>query len=128
MLVLTAPDRDDPRDGGFNHALAGELLYRPYICDSGHNGTCGCERSWAGIASRKGTTLAQIRDLQMTRNEYLATIGTYLIDTWGWEMEDAWDEAETLAGIASDYQPGDLLTIAVDGDQHLIDVLETEHG
>jgi len=128
MLVLTAPTSDDPRDGGFNHALPGELLYRPFACDAGIGGDCGCSRSWVGVSSSKRTTLAQVAELDTTPHEYIATIGTFLMDAWQFSTQDAYDEARLLADMAADYEPGSLLTIKVDGDQHLIELLETEHG
>ncbi|MFI7618032.1 hypothetical protein ACIBP6_43115 [Nonomuraea terrae] len=129
MLVLTAPKTDDPRDGGFNHAIPGELLCRPIVCDAGRDGGCGCERSWAGIGSQKATTLAEVVDRpHMTRAEYLGTIGLYLMDAWGYSDQDAFTEAAELADTAEHFGAGALVTIDIDGDSHVFDALEVDRG
>ncbi|MFG1617355.1 hypothetical protein ACGFI3_31720 [Nonomuraea wenchangensis] len=125
MLVLAAPHGDDPRDDGYNHAIPGELLYRPFICDSGQQDNCGCERSWVGTGSSKATTLAEVVDMpDMTRADYLATIGLYLMDMWGWEAREAYQEAQDIAGLAEHYGAGALVTIDRTGHDHL----DASHG
>lgn len=128
MLVLTAPTSDDPRPDGFNHALPGELLHRPYVCDAGQDRGCGCERAWAGVSSRKATTLAHVVNLPITEQEYIATLGRFLMDTWGWQMIHAYDEARMLAELATSCGAGALVTIDTQHDQQVFDVLETDRG
>jgi len=129
MLVLAAPRSDDPRDDGFVHTIAGELVYRPFVCASGQEDACGCERSWAGVGSGKTTTVAEVVDKpDMTPSRYLNTISLYLVETWGWEVKDAVDEAQILASIAEDFGAGAYVTIRIDGDSHVFDHLEADHA
>ncbi|MGC9543607.1 DUF7715 family protein [Streptomyces sp. UG1] len=112
MLVLAAPHTEDPRDGGFVHTTPGELLIRPFVCGAGGNGACGCERSWAGVTSRGATTLAEVVDRpDLTQDVYIDLIVGYFTQAWGWDREDAEEEAVVLATIAHDFGPGALLTI-----------------
>ncbi|WP_327105436.1 DUF7715 family protein [Nonomuraea glycinis] len=129
MLVLAAPRIDDPRDDGFNRAVPGELLYRPFVCASGQERNCGCEQQWGGIASSKATTVAEVVDKSgMTRSEYLNTIALYLAETWEWDTKAAVDEAQELAAIAEHFGSGALVTIDIDGNGSLSDELRTDHG
>ncbi|GGO70651.1 DUF7715 family protein [Nonomuraea cavernae] len=129
MLILAAPHSDDPRDDGFNHAIPGELLYRPFVCSSGQEHACGCERSWAGVGSSRATTLAEVIDKpDMTPSEYLNTISLFLAETWDWEVKDAVDEAQTLAAIAEDFGAGAYVTIRIEDDSHVFELMETDHA
>ncbi|MWA02174.1 hypothetical protein F8568_017690 [Actinomadura sp. LD22] len=124
MLVLAAPDTDDPRDGGFVATIPGELLYRPFVCSAGQEGACGCERSLAGMTSRKGTTLALVTDTDMTRAQYIDAHAGFLVDCWGWNRADAEHEASMLADIAADFTAGTLVTVRLQDDAHVFDELE----
>lgn len=127
MLVLAAPNTDDPRDDGFVRTIPGELVTRPgIVCDAGRDHTgCGCERSWSGITSRKGTTLAVVADrTDLTHDEYTAIVTAYYRDVWDWTQQDAHREAVMLADLADHYGAGAHITIATDDGQHVFDELE----
>lgn len=116
MLVLAAPETEDPRDGGFVHTLAGELLYRPFACDAAEHGGCGCDRAWAGVGTSRAATIAEVVDKpHLTRESYLRTIGMFLAETWGWDSKAAVDEASDLAELATFYGVGALVTIDATG-------------
>lgn len=127
MLVLAAPQGDDPRDDGYNHAVPGELL-RPPVCDSA---VCACERSWIGVGSGNATTLAQvIYKVGLTRGEYLGTIGLHLLDTGNYSARDALAEAIELADTAEHFGAGAYVTIDIDQDNpdnHMVTLLDAEH-
>ncbi|RKS76482.1 hypothetical protein BZB76_1838 [Actinomadura pelletieri DSM 43383] len=124
MRVLTAPNTQDPRDGGFVATLPGELLYRPFVCASGQDGRCGCERSLAGMTTRKGTTLAEVTDKDMTLADYIDAHASFLVDVWGWDRAGAEDEARALADVASDFPAGTLVTVQLQDEAHVFDALE----
>ncbi|MFG1619526.1 hypothetical protein ACGFI3_42810 [Nonomuraea wenchangensis] len=132
MLVLAAPHGDDPRDDGYNHAIPGELLRRPPVCDSGQAAACGCERSWIGVGSGKATTLAQVvYKVGLTRGEYLGTIGLHLLDTGAYSAREALAEGVELADTAEYVGSGAYITIDIDPDNpdnHMIEALEMDHG
>ncbi|MDN3023821.1 hypothetical protein [Streptomyces sp. S.PB5] len=112
MLVLAAPRGEDPRDGGFVHTVAGELVIRPFVCGAGEHGACGCERSWAGVTSYAATTLVEVVDRpDLTPATYADLIARYFTDVWQWKADDAREEAQELADIADDFGPGALLYI-----------------
>lgn len=130
MLVLSAPHNNDPRGDGFNHCLAGELLVRGTVCDAGRRGDhCGCERSWAGITSSRGTTIAVVRDQAISEDTYRALIVDHLIGD-GWDHDDAHDEARLLADLAADHPAGTLvaLDLADDGESHRFSAQAPDHG
>lgn len=112
MLVLAAPRGEDPRDAGFVHTVAGELVIRPFVCGAGEEGACGCERSWAGVTSRAATTLAEVVNRpDLTSDTYTRLITGYFTEVWQWDPADARAEVLELADIADDFGPGALLAI-----------------
>ncbi|MEV0626015.1 DUF7715 family protein [Nonomuraea wenchangensis] len=125
MLVLAAPRGD----GGYNHAVPGELLHRPTVCDSGQHNTCGCERTWIGASSRKSTTLAHVvYRVGLTRSDYLTTITNHLMQVEHYSMGSAYAEAVELADTAEHFGVGAYVTIRLDGDAHVFTRLETSHA
>jgi hypothetical protein len=130
MLVLTAPNTEDPRDDGFVCTIPGELVTRPgIICDAGRDGTgceTGCDRSWAGITSRKGTTIAVVAERpDLTHATYVAMVAASYRDVWEWDEPDATDEAEMLAELAEHFGAGAFVKIEVhDSKGHCFDRLE----
>lgn len=125
MLVLAAAT--DPRDDGFSHTIPGELVVRPpIVCDAGRAAACGCERSWAGMTTRKGTTLAHVVDRDLTPDTYIQLVTTHLIDTYGVDPGTAEQEAQHLADTARHFGADAYLTIelAPEGDTQLIERLE----
>lgn len=112
MLLLAAPHGEDPHDGSHVDTVAGELLYRPFTCSSGDVGVCACGTRWAGVTSRRTTTLAEVVDRpNLTPRVYTDLIAAFLIDTFQWIPADAEQEAGDLAAIAADFNPGTLLRI-----------------
>lgn len=117
MKVLTAPAAGQPLpDEGFAFTIPGELLCRPPVCDSGREGNCGCERSWSGVSSQKGTTVAVVTEQRITADEYTDVIGGHLGDAWACSSDAAEDEARMLADVASDFDLGALVIIELNGD------------
>lgn len=124
MRVLAAP-LNDPRDDGSTHTIPGELLYRPFTCDSDQHGQCGCGRAWVGITTRQGATAAQITEQDITVEEYAGLIAAHFTEVWGWDVLDGRHEAAILAEIALEFPLGALITITVQGDHDAITQLET---
>lgn len=120
MRVLVAPSRPDPRHGGFNYAIPGELVYKPPSCDSGQRGVCGCEDSWVGVTSHKATTTAEVVDLDVTEDTYLRLIAAALIEDHDYDSDDAAEHARSLADIAADFSAGALVVITPQGDDHYL--------
>ncbi len=99
MKVLTATHRTQgDRPGDFCWTIPGELVTLGTTCDRdrltpNRDGPCGCGRAFVGIASRKGTTTAEVRDLDMTRGDYLDVL-TSSMHRDGYTDEEAQVEVE----------------------------------
>jgi hypothetical protein len=68
LLTATRTGQGD-RDGDFCHAVEGELVVLGFVCATDQNnpdGGCGCGRAFAGMSSRRATTTALVRDLDIT--------------------------------------------------------------
>ena len=119
MKILTATNETQgARPDDFSWAIEGELVRPPaVVCDADRgrpDGGCGCNRSWAGVSSAKSTTTAVVRDLSMSRDEYVTAIrDSYTYSGW----DDAGTEtiAAELLEIASDNALGTVVELR-DGD------------
>jgi hypothetical protein len=85
MKLLTATrERQGDREGDFCFAVEGELVMLGEMCATDRNdplGGCGCGRAFAGLASRRATTTALVRDLDLTRYDVeLAVAAQYAAD------------------------------------------------
>ena len=130
MLVLAAPASEDPRDDGFAFTVPGELVISPaVICDSGRDGTCGCERSWTGLSSYKSTTVAIVRDQDITKKQYVSVVSGFYIESHGWMRKEAIEQARQLLLIAGDCEPGTLISVGLTDDGYVCyEALEPEDG
>ena len=119
MRVLIATGRGQgQRRNDFNHCDPAELVMVPLIaCDeAAADDHCGCARQWIGLATRKGTTTAQVADLPMTEAEYERMILASLLNA-GWVLAGEEAEGAALArqladrmrAIAAAYLTGDVL-------------------
>lgn len=93
MKLLTAAVDPDPV--GFSDAVPGELVYLGPVCgideaDEFGDGGCGCGRSFAGLASDRGTTLAVVADVDLTAAQLEVLVADSL-------RRAGWDVAEDLA-------------------------------
>lgn len=118
--VIAAPDVQDPRDGGFVHTMPGELLALPVPCD---NPECGCDRTWTGLGTGQGSTLAVVAEHDIRRAIYIELIAGHLIRR-GWDALDATSEGEWFAQLAERFPLGALLTAAREGDEQTVSELE----
>lgn len=68
MRYLVAPKEKDTSEGGFTFTNPGEPLVLPtFVCSSSCD--CGCNRSFVGINSRKGTTIGEVQEVNETIEE-----------------------------------------------------------
>jgi hypothetical protein len=93
MKVLTATHQTQgDRPGDFCWTVDGELVRFPeVICDRDRlnpDGGCGCGRAFAGMASSKATTTAEITDRDMTPEEYTVALGASMHRDGWLEQED----------------------------------------
>lgn len=135
MLIFVAPSGEDPRDGGFNNAIPGELVTRPMIvCDLGRDGACGCERMWRGMTSGKGTSIAEVVERPELEgqavsgggNDYVEVVGAHLIEVFGWDEQEAVEEAGMYLGLARHFGAGALVTIDSSGDESTFEKLDAQ--
>jgi hypothetical protein len=82
MKLLTATrERQGEHDGDFCFAVEGELVIMGEVCATDREnplGGCGCGRAFSGLRSRRATTTALVRDLELTREDLeLAVAGWF---------------------------------------------------
>lgn len=115
MKVLTADTGQ--REGDFTYTVPGELVTLTIPCDRDLNGDrgCGCGRAFAGLASGKCTTVAVVRDLELTYEQLHTLVDTYYRSA-GWDVDDEFidDVAEDLADEAESWPEGTRLRRELD--------------
>jgi hypothetical protein len=72
MRYLVGPDKPGDRSDDFTWTEPGE----PLLANEGGCGSpgCGCERSFIGVNSRRGTTTALVAEIGQTPEELLALV------------------------------------------------------
>lgn len=115
MKVLVATRRTQGRtEGDFSWTVEGELVRWPLMeCASG--AACGCERSFDGLASHRGTTTVRVADLETldlpalirALADDLVASGVPILDQETQEYVE--QEAADLARVASWFSVGTVL-------------------
>jgi hypothetical protein len=122
VRVLVSTRRTQGQGAGdFCFAVDGELVRTEPECrkDRGDpDGPCGCGRSFIGMSSGLSTTTAEVADLEMSRDDYVAALTVSRREA-GWGSGDAPDEddagyAETLLEITGEYPAGTVLVRRLD--------------
>lgn len=110
ILVATALTQDD-RSGDYCYCVEGEPVWIQEPCARDRkepNGGCGCSRGFAGAASHRATTTAQVADLTLTRGELITAMRMSLGDG-GWPAEWAEAVVDDNLAIASVYPTGTVI-------------------
>jgi hypothetical protein len=109
MKLLTATRTGQGEQAGdFCFAVEGELVILGFVCATDRNnpdGGCGCGRAFSGLSSKKATTTALVRDLDLSVDDVrLAVEGYYAAGGMGpnvlGEREFTDLVAETVAEMA----------------------------
>lgn len=118
MKIIVATSRTQGQNpGDFNWLVDGELVtFAPLTCD---RADCGCDRSWAGVASHKAGTTAEITDRPISRQDYV----TAIVESFATAWPSAADDPEIRADVEAEAL--DLLVIADGFD--IGDVVELHH-
>jgi hypothetical protein len=107
ILVATALTQGMlPTD--YNYCVEGELVWVQDPCDRDLSDSampCGCGRGFAGAASRRATTTAQVVETAISREQLMLAFQTSLADG-GWPVEWAKDVAEDNIFAASQFPVG----------------------
>lgn len=113
MHVLTATVRTQgQRANDYTYAVEGELVRVDGPCERDRrdpDGGCGCGRGFAGMSSHRATTTALVRDLPMTRVEYVRAYLDSLLAA-GWLDAEELADATVTELLRADI--GELLAIA----------------
>src|SRR5689334_23417206 len=101
MRLLTATrERQGDRAGDFCHAIEGELVLLGFVCATDQadpEGGCGCGRAFSGMSSRRATTTAEVRDLDLSLDDLHRAVEDYYTTTGvGPEVVGARDFAELV--------------------------------
>lgn len=110
ILVATALTQG-ARGSDYNYCVPGELVWVQDACDRDRldpEGGCGCGRGFAGLASHRATTTAQVIDAEMTRQELVLAMRTSLTDG-GWPPEWAEEIADENLAMAAAFETGTVI-------------------
>ena len=81
MKLLTATrERQGEREGDFCFAVEGELVLLGFVCatdEADPDGGCGCGRAFSGMSSRRATTTALVRDLDLSVDDLRLAVEGY---------------------------------------------------
>lgn len=102
VLVATTKTQGQ-RSTDFNYCIEGELVWLSEPCATDARrlpNSCGCGRSFAGLASHRATTTGAIADLPITPEEYEEALRSGLVGA-GWPGGLAGKLAAEQAAIAS---------------------------
>jgi hypothetical protein len=83
LLTATSEGQGD-HPGDFCFAVEGELVLIGPVCatdEADPGGGCGCGRAFSGMGSRRATTTAVLRDLDLDEDDLRLAVQTYFIDT-----------------------------------------------
>ena len=84
MQLLTATREGQGRPADFCFTVEGELVLVGPVCardQADPDGGCGCGRAFSGLASRKATTTAIVRDLELDEADVQAAVESYFAAT-----------------------------------------------
>lgn len=115
MHVLTiSAETPGPRD--FSWATPGELAFPGFVCCRADS--CGCSRAFSGADSHKASTVLEVVDSSMTRDDVLAACRKSMDDS-GYTFFDDGDIAtiaDTMLKGAETFTPGVLVRPYSTGD------------
>lgn len=122
MKILTATAlTQGVRDNDYHWCVEGELVRFDVVCARDRrdpDGGCGCGRGFAGMSSRRATTTALVRDLDLSVDDLRMALAAslhaagYHDDPDG--LADVADEADELIDLASSFEVGDVLERRLD--------------
>ena len=111
VLVATS-DTQGLRPDDFAFCIDGELITVGVICENDKGdpaaGVCGCGRSFSGLNSRRATTTATVKDLELSQQEYAEALRSSLVQE-GWEATEVDELATWLVELVSELPEGAVL-------------------
>lgn len=113
MKVLVATSRTQgARPNDYNACIDGELVWIQEPCDRDlkrRPDPCGCGRAFAGCASHKATTTAEVAEIEgLTLEDYASALRISMVDG-GWPGEWAEPVAEAQSEFTARFQIGTVL-------------------
>jgi hypothetical protein len=115
ILVATQLTQGTKR-GDYHHCIDGESVWMQEPCATDRldpDGRCGCGRGFAGAASHRATTTAQVVESDLTRDDVIFAFKTSLPDG-GWPMEWAEDVADDNLDLAARLPAGTVIERRLD--------------
>jgi hypothetical protein len=117
LLVASSRAQGD-RAGDFFWCVEGELVYLGFVCASDEadpDGGCGCGRAFSGMSSHRATTTAEVRELDMTREDVAEALASSL-EEGGYGRSPDLVEAlvEQLLAVPAGYPAGTILERRLD--------------
>lgn len=107
MRLLVAAVDADP--AGWTWTVPGELVHAAAFCDladtENHDPAHDCLFSFVGVASGRACTLAQVADLEVTREQLADIVWVRLIGT-GADLTEAKAEVKAMLDAAANWPAG----------------------
>jgi len=79
LLTATSAGQGD-RPNDFCFTVEGELVLAGFVCatdEADPDGGCGCGRAFSGMSSRRATTTAVVRDLDLDEDDLRLAVESY---------------------------------------------------
>ena len=115
VLVATSETQGQRRND-FDYCVEGELVTVGLVCATDRrdpDGGCGCGRAFAGLNSHRGTTTAKVKEVELSKNDYIEALRSSLAQQ-GWPTSDVAELAGWLAQLVSEWPVGTIVERRID--------------
>ncbi|MEA2484674.1 MAG: hypothetical protein QOC55_2621 [Thermoleophilaceae bacterium] len=85
-LLVASTVGQGERANDYSWCIEGELVMTGFVCATDRknpDGGCGCGRGFAGMASQRATTTAVVSEMDISPQEFAATV-RHALHTSGW--------------------------------------------
>ncbi len=97
LVKILVASTNGTRADDFTYATPGEFVIESFICDSR---SCGCDRAWSGVGSRRATTVFEVVETDRTRDDLFREVKESLT-AGGWL--DPADTSTEADDVVNDY-------------------------
>jgi hypothetical protein len=115
VLVATSETQGQRRND-FDYCVEGELVTVGLVCATDRrdpDGGCGCGRAFAGLNSHRGTTTAKVKEVELSKSDYVEALRSSLAQQ-GWPTSDVAELAGWLAQLVSEWPVGTIVERRID--------------
>lgn len=109
MKLLVADKSLQETEDDFFWCTVGEIVVISPICEKGLKNICGCERSFTGLESRKATTTAVVKDVDMSQEEFWELVKKSEENAGFSYDQEVIDDVNSMLKTLDDFEPGDMV-------------------